>query len=263
MPAHVQLLTFLIVVAGVTAGVTSRHEKEDKEPREGWSHLVLAQSWPQSVCKKLQSEHLKCYVPDSVKKSWTIHGLWTYHRESCNDLWPFQIANIQDLVPYMNEYWPALKASNSTFFWSREWSRHGTCAAQLSALGSQHKYFAKAIELYQMIDVAGALGDAGIYPSHGKGYKFKHVLAAISAAFGVTPKIMCLDMPRFQDAQMLSEIHVCWTKDFLLVDCSKVPDFNAAADKRGNPQSGPAGALHCNPTKWLFYPDISMPAACL
>ena len=32
---------------------------------------------------------------------------------------------------------------------SHEWQKHGTCAAQLGALGSQRKYFRKGLDLYE------------------------------------------------------------------------------------------------------------------
>lgn len=36
-----------------------------------------------------------------------------------------------------------------------EWEKHGTCAAILEVLNSQKKYFGKALELYQNIDLNG------------------------------------------------------------------------------------------------------------
>ncbi len=34
-----------------------------------------------------------------------------------------------------------------------EWTKHGTCAAKAESLNSQHKYFSKALELYQKYDL--------------------------------------------------------------------------------------------------------------
>lgn len=34
-----------------------------------------------------------------------------------------------------------------------EWDKHGTCAATLEVFNSQKKYFGKALELYQHVDL--------------------------------------------------------------------------------------------------------------
>jgi len=45
-----------------------------------------------------------------------------------------------------------------------EWEKHGTCAATLEALNSQKKYFGKALELYQQVDLNRYVNELGSLP---------------------------------------------------------------------------------------------------
>ncbi|KAG7270928.1 hypothetical protein CRUP_025679 [Coryphaenoides rupestris] len=48
---------------------------------------------------------------------------------------------------------------------SFEWLKHGTCAATVESLDSQHKYFSKTLELYHKLDLDSVLKKFNITPS--------------------------------------------------------------------------------------------------
>ncbi|KAJ7397589.1 Ribonuclease T2 [Pitangus sulphuratus] len=126
-------------------------------------------------------------------KYWTIHGLWPDKAEDCNRTWHFNVTEIKDLMSDMRHYWPDVLHSslNRTQFWKHEWDKHGTCAATLEVLNSQKKYFGKALELYQRVDLNSCLLKAGIKPSSSY-YKMTAIKEALTRFYGVTPKIQCL-----------------------------------------------------------------------
>ena len=54
------------------------------------------------------------------------------------------MTQLNDLEPYLVKYWTNLFADKPMDdFWKHEWIKHGTCAAQLPVLNSEHKYFQK------------------------------------------------------------------------------------------------------------------------
>uniref|UniRef100_A0A8C0BHV6 Uncharacterized protein n=1 Tax=Buteo japonicus TaxID=224669 RepID=A0A8C0BHV6_9AVES len=124
---------------------------------------------------------------------WTIHGLWPDKTEECNRTWHFNVTEIKDLLSDMRHYWPDVLHSslNRTQFWKHEWEKHGTCAATLEILNSQKKYFGKALELYQHVDLNSCLLKAGIKPSSSY-YQMTAIKEALTRFYGVTPKIQCL-----------------------------------------------------------------------
>uniref|UniRef100_A0A8B9RWF7 Uncharacterized protein n=1 Tax=Accipiter nisus TaxID=211598 RepID=A0A8B9RWF7_9AVES len=152
-----------------------------------WKKLYLAHHWPVTVCKMSAND---CQDPPEY---WTIHGLWPDKTEECNRTWHFNVTEIKDLLSDMRHYWPDVLHSslNRTQFWKHEWEKHGTCAATLQVLNSQKKYFGKALELYQHVDLNSCLLKAGIKPGSSY-YQMTAIKEALTRFYGVTPKIQCL-----------------------------------------------------------------------
>ncbi|KAG7230242.1 hypothetical protein INR49_012375 [Caranx melampygus] len=138
--------------------------------------------------------------------------------------WPSTFCT--DLLPDMEKSWPDLL--NPMKY---EWHKHGTCAARAESLNSQHKYFAKALELYHKVDLDSILRKFNIIPS-GDYYKFSQIEGVIENFYGVTPKIQCIH-PKNADAQILGQIEICFNPDFTLLDCEKQGDWDKlmAVDK--------------------------------
>lgn len=154
---------------------------------------------------------------------WTLHGLWPGKEEMCNKSWPFNISEIQDLLPELTHWWPDILHPNASRFWKHEWIKHGTCAAELECMNSQHKYFTKGLEMYKKLDLNSALVKFGIVPSTSY-YQVKDIKDAIFKAFGVTPKIQCLPPALEDSAQILGQIEICFTKEIVPRNCTERED---------------------------------------
>ncbi|CAH2251164.1 ribonuclease T2 [Pelobates cultripes] len=182
-----------------------------------WKKLILTHHWPVTVCKM---DQVQC---DNLPDYWTLHGLWPDKSQMCNKSWPFDYSEIKDIMTEMNKWWPDVLHPNRTQLWKHEWQKHGTCAASLEALNSQHKYFSKAIDMYKMTDLNSALQKSGIVPST-KYYQMKDITNALVDIYGVVPKIQCLLPQQGEDAQTLGQIEFCFTKEFQIRNCTDKSD---------------------------------------
>ncbi|XP_064270103.1 ribonuclease T2 isoform X3 [Passer domesticus] len=192
-----------------------------------------------------------CHDPP---KYWTIHGLWPDRAEDCNKTWHFNVTEIKDLMSDMRHYWPDVLHSslNRTQFWKHEWDKHGTCAATLEVLNSQKKYFGKAIELYQHVDLNGCLLKAGIKPSSSY-YKMTAIKEALTRFYGVTPKIQCCPPEEGEKAQTIGQIEFCFTKELQLVNCTVLED--GSNPMQAHLKLGTSELSVCNDTLPTYYPS--------
>ncbi|KAE8602027.1 hypothetical protein XENTR_v10013859 [Xenopus tropicalis] len=207
------LAVFVTLVAihhGFTYVPKSRHNQE-------WKKLILTHHWPATVC---EMDHSHCKNPP---KYWTLHGLWPDKAQMCNNSWPFEYSEIQDILPELNHYWPDILHPNKSQLWKHEWQKHGTCAASLECLNTQHKYFSKGLELYTKVDLNSVLEKSGIVPST-KYYQIKDIENAIIGCFGVVPKIQCVPPHQGENVQTLGQIEICFTKELQLRNCTEPVD---------------------------------------
>ncbi|XP_015283497.1 PREDICTED: ribonuclease T2-like, partial [Gekko japonicus] len=126
-----------------------------------------------------------------------------------------------------------------------EWDKHGTCAAMLESLNSQKKYFSKALELYEKLDLNSYLLKLGIKPGNTY-YQLGVIKEALTSVYNVTPKIQCLSPEQGEEVQTIGQIKFCFTKDFILRNCteSKVDSCPAC----GNMPFGTEELSTCNDT---------------
>ncbi|XP_077203884.1 ribonuclease T2 isoform X2 [Paroedura picta] len=204
-----------------------------------WKKFYFVYHWPVTVCKMSENE---CSNPPMY---WTIHGLWTDKAEDCNKTWHFNVTEIKDLLVDMRQYWPDVLHENRTKFWKHEWDKHGTCAATLESLNSQKKYFSKALELYEKLDLNSYLVKLGIKPGNTY-YQLGSIKEALTSVYNVTPKIQCLSPEQGEEVQTIGQIKFCFTKDFILRNCteSKVDSYFA----HGNMIFGTEELSICNDT---------------
>ncbi|XP_066401727.1 ribonuclease T2 [Molothrus aeneus] len=221
--------------------------QSDSHPH-AWKKLYFAHHWPVTVCKMNAND---CHDPP---KYWTIHGLWPDRAEDCNRTWHFNVTEIKDLLSDMRLYWPDVLHSsvNRTQFWKHEWDKHGTCAATLEVLNSQKKYFGKAIELYQHVDLNGCLLKVGIKPSSSY-YKMTAIKEALTRFYGVTPKIQCLPPEEGEKAQTIGQIEFCFTKELQLVNCTAREGGSNAV--QAHLKLGTSELSVCNDTLPTYYPS--------
>ncbi|KAI8983749.1 ribonuclease T2-like protein [Pilobolus umbonatus] len=140
----------------------------------------------------------------------TIHGLWP---DTCSGKYApsngcdssrrsNEIASIirsrnSTLYHRMITYWPSYKGDNN-WFWSHEWTKHGTCVSTLrpSCYGTTYKkyddvleYFEKVLTLRDEYDLFGALNLNGVSP--GRTYNVNTIRDAIKQALGADVRLDC------------------------------------------------------------------------
>uniref|UniRef100_H2Z178 Uncharacterized protein n=1 Tax=Ciona savignyi TaxID=51511 RepID=H2Z178_CIOSA len=207
---------FVALICGFIA--VWQHQNND------WDFIVYTQQWPQASCVDINAtHHEKCFLPSNVK-TWTIHGIWPSREQNkgpfyCNDSWPFRESAIMDLEPQLVNRWPNLiDGEGKTSFWKHEWVKHGTCAAILPALDSEHNYFAKGLELNKRFDYMRILADKNITPSKDAQYKISDIRDAIEGFTNSYTIIQCL-MSKDKSVQAIVQVEVCLNKDFTTRDC--------------------------------------------
>lgn len=240
---HTTSLLVIVAAAMSSAVIVS--------PPHMWSKLILTHHWPTTFCSM---EH--CHLNISY---WTLHGLWPDKGFACNSSWHFNSSQIEDLLPDMKKSWPDLINPSSSEFWKYEWHKHGTCAARAESLNSQHKYFAKALELYHKLDLDGILKKFEITPSD-KYYKFSQIEEAIEKFYNVKPKIQCVHPSRNTNAQILGQIEICFNPDFTLLDCEKQPIMDELTKGSWDTPMGIgklSGFSVCDHDIPVYYPPLS------
>ncbi|KAI8991243.1 ribonuclease T2-like protein [Mycotypha africana] len=140
----------------------------------------------------------------------TLHGLWPdtcagrmAPPQGCDN--SRKASNIAQIISSMNStlynrmatFWPSNKGDNN-WFWSHEWTKHGTCVSTLrpTCYGSNYKkyqdvvdYFTKVLDLRDQYDIFGALNLNGVGP--GRYYNVETVRQAIQKSFGASAKLDC------------------------------------------------------------------------
>ncbi|CAJ1066269.1 ribonuclease Oy [Xyrichtys novacula] len=138
-----------------------------------WKCLQLTLQWPAGFCQSLKEESL-CAIPQSIN-NWTIHGLWPLKAWGCCSCWPMFQSDIQELEVELNEYWPSLLKTRSSFhFWREEWEKHGACAACVEGMNSPLRYFQISLKLRQQFDIHRVLEAAAVTPSCDRMYKVRN-----------------------------------------------------------------------------------------
>ncbi|XP_007544737.1 PREDICTED: ribonuclease Oy-like isoform X2 [Poecilia mexicana] len=152
-----------------------RHGAELLPRNCSWRCMVFTLQWPGGFCQSLYKE-TQCTIPENIS-SWTIHGLWPLHAQSCCTCWPIFASDLQEVEEELKEFWPSLLKTKPYFhFWKEEWLKHGSCAACVEGFNSPLKYFQICLKLRHQFDLYKMLADAGITPSCDRLYKDRQVL---------------------------------------------------------------------------------------
>ncbi|XP_072247977.1 ribonuclease T2-like [Leuresthes tenuis] len=207
-------------------------ELPEKESHCTWKCILFTVQWPGGFCQSLNNETL-CRIPQSVN-NWTIHGLWPLKAQACCSCWPMFHSDVQELEAELNEHWPSLLKTKSSFqFWKEEWRKHGTCAACVEGFNSPLKYFNLCLKLRQQFDIHRLLEDAGITPSCERSYKVVEVQDVLTPHLGDKYEIQCVKDDK--DQQVWFQVKVRLFRN-LTVGC----------DHHG-PAAGSGPASHSSP----------------
>lgn len=218
----ISILAFCIfVLISFQADLAAADESVDLS----WDHMVFAQSWPITDCIDHQEKKHKIQVCNLYPNvtGWTVHGIWptktgTRGPVYCNKSWCFDERKILDIKPLLLELWPNMfRDTPLDSFWEHEWVKHGTCAAQLRSLHSEHAYFSKGLEWVEKYNVTQVLSDARVVPSSSHTYSVDVIHSALVKGLGTEPIIDCI---RAKDGRsLLSQVKVCVSLGFKLMAC--------------------------------------------
>ncbi|XP_067831240.1 ribonuclease T2-like isoform X2 [Heptranchias perlo] len=128
-------------------------------------------------------------------------------------LWPGSFC--MDLQDDLLHYWPSLVKSSAFTFWTKEWSKHGTCATCADSMSCPHKYFSLALQLRSKLSIDAAFNAAGIKPSCNNSYTYEDLHSALSD-LGTHVGLQCY----YQEGrQILMQIKIPLSKD-LSIGCN-------------------------------------------
>lgn len=217
------LLTFLVATLPLSLAVEEGVERHHHDHH--FDLLILTQHWPYTTCLEWEDREGSCRKIEQAR--WTVHGLWPTQLGKiapnfCNNSWHFDPAVLTPIRGNLTVFWPDVevrKTPNS--LWDHEWTKHGTCAAQLQEMDSEVKYFAKGCELAEANPVTDWLVTAGVMPNKkGTQYNMKAVWDAVMAGTG--GKRPHIDCDEVEGEAYISEIKVCYDKSFNRVDCDGI-----------------------------------------
>lgn len=112
-----------------------------------------------------------------------------------------------------------LSGTSSYALWAHEWTKHGTCAAQLETLNSELNYFSAGLDWLEKYSMANILSNADIIPSNTQYYHITDINNAIKKILDIDPAIECRKM---DGESYITEIRICFTKKLKLCDCDGV-----------------------------------------
>jgi ribonuclease T2 len=212
---------------------TQRHHQPDRPSNDDennnngpqdnhFDYLILREIWPASSCM-FPGSHT-CQIPRNVS-TWVVHGLWPSIKSEigpqfCNRSMPFDFNTIKWMLPRLIAFWPNLYTNTPlASFWQHEWEKHGTCAFGLPEIKSESDYFNLTLGLRDHYDFGEALRGYEVVPDDTVMYDVDKIETALSSVLGVKPLLTCY-VEKDADVQYLSQMQICLSKKFELVDCS-------------------------------------------
>jgi ribonuclease T2 len=114
-----------------------------------------------------------------------------------------------------------------------EWLKHGTCAIGLNGITDESDYFNTTLALRDHFDFGPILKGNSIVPDDTILYDLDKIKHTINSVLGVEPMLVCFIL-RDSDVQYLSQMQICLSKEFELVDCAfeAVELVNIAVDNQ-------------------------------
>jgi ribonuclease T2 len=155
------------------------------------------------------------------------------------------------LLPNLLKYWPNLYTNTPLeSFWKHEWEKHGTCALSLPQIKSESDYFNLTIGLRDNFDFGPILKAHSIIPDDTVLYDLNKIEYAIESVMNVKPLLTCYIL-KDSDVQYFSQMQICLSKEFELVDCATIAVEPALIKKDNSAQE-----TTCQPNIPVHYPTI-------
>ena len=97
--------------------------------------------------------------------------------------------------------------------------KHGTCAIGLPDITDESDYFNTTLGFRSHFDFGPILKGSSITPDDTVLYDLNQIKNAIHSVLGVEPMVVCYVL-RDSDVQYLSQMQICLSKEYELVDCA-------------------------------------------
>jgi len=194
-----------------------------------WDYLMFTQRWPQTACLDFKEHHpnATCNIYKNVT-SWIIHGIWpnkigTFGPFYCNRSWEFDPTRLSPIKAELLEHWPNIYGHSSVYsLWQHEWTKHGTCAAELAQLNTELRYFQIGLDFLNKYSVMGFLNSANVKASKDKAYDVEYIEGVLLQHLLVKPLVVC-DYDKVTRRHYLNEVRICFNKMFHLRNCEEIP----------------------------------------
>ncbi|XP_057491276.1 intracellular ribonuclease LX-like isoform X2 [Actinidia eriantha] len=170
----------------------------------------LALQWPNSLCNGCRK----------TPRDFTIHGLWGFDQlgkrlPDCTRGKSLTLSDVNDMRQQLEAAWPDLIRWNDPSFWSYEWSKHGSCLADMWP----RKYFSTALVLR---DRVGSLVDVlregkGLVPHRSQRHDPRLFADAIQKKLKVIVELKCNENMHGQT--QINEIYFCGDLRGRLINC--------------------------------------------
>lgn len=250
-----QIASLLVLSIILTAGL--KVNANSLAPRvhatEEIDFIILRQIWPPATCM-FPGAHT-CSIAHNIS-TWVVHGLWPSENHKigpsfCNKTMPFDFNRIKWLLPRLLEFWPNLYTDSPLdSFWQHEWDKHGTCALGLSGIKCESDYFNATLALRDNYDLSTLMKDSGVIPDDTLLYDLDKIIHAIQLKLNVLPQLTCYILKE-SEVQYLSQLQLCFSKDFKLIECSEAAVEMGLIKNSNAPQQ-----THCQPGLPIHYPTI-------
>ncbi|GAV00174.1 hypothetical protein RvY_11061 [Ramazzottius varieornatus] len=251
IPLFVNLLSFLVhakIRPYNSLDIATEPSYHSWKEIAEWDYLLFVQRWPPSVCadeddqtlqhihpakrnsRKLPRDGVKCAIPPVVSRNtWVMHGVWptkngTEGPVNCQKNATFIIKPLDPILDDLRAFWPNLEADTAEdSFWKHEWLKHGTCAQSLPSLSGEYNYFNMALHIRNSkYNLYQALADKGIVPSTTKHSSHADFVQALKETYGKSVQVWCA-YSKATKLHYITEIRICLTKDFQMMDCPFSP----------------------------------------
>jgi len=257
---YLLLIFFVLIINYDLASCVTNSPDNVVQHDNHFDLLIFTQHWPFTTCIDYENRSKKNSCSRIQDKVWSVHGLWPTQigkiaPNFCNTTWKFEYSSVANIRSDLDVYWPDYELrAHPNSLWTHEWEKHGTCAAQLTALGSEEKYFQAGIDLGKQIRLTEWLKEKNIVP--GGRYTKDEVYNAVIEKTKVRPHIDC----EFMDGlQFIKEIKVCFSKNLTLVHCDNIigDKTNIEGDNLNHWHNSTGS---CHEDKEFLYPAKMNPA---
>ena len=135
----------------------------------------------------------ECNLPKN--KEWSIHGLWPSKNQSwgpvfCDKSTKFVLEDLDSIRSELDVKWvDVFKGNKLGNLWKHEWSKHGTCALNISSINSQLEYFQAGLKLFKKHNLKEILEKVEIRP--GNKYDYDDLLSGLKKGLRQDAILVC------------------------------------------------------------------------